>query len=583
MEIYMMNNREPFNKMETLHGEFYENALKYPERIALIYENEKVSYKMLRLYALRAANYMWQRGVRKNDRVVVILPRGIGQVAALLGILAIGAAYVPIAIKQPSARREKIIENVKPAFVLQDETFLEETPWSGCIENNPKDTAYIIYTSGSSGEPKGVEMSHAAATNTIEEILRIWNIGVEDSVLSISAFDFDLSVFDIFGLLAAGGTVILINEDDFRDPEVWEKLIKIYGITIWNSAPALLDMFLIMRKNNHFDKLRLALVSGDWVPLYLPEKWYKVTSINSQFVALGGATEGGIWSNYYCVSKIDKSWNSIPYGQALPKQKYRIMDENFVDCGVNIPGELQIGGGSLAKGYINDEELTMKKFITDVKGERWYRTGDRGMRWADGTIEFLGRMDTQVKIRGHRIELGEIESVLKSFLGIKEAVVVAQGDKYHKELVAFYLGEYIAENEIEGYLKLHLPEYSIPNSIIRLENFPLNANGKVDRKSLAEYKKINSVEIIPDKALNIVLTIWEELLGNKVIDLDENLFKMGADSLLAARFVGAMNTRCGIEVHMKEVFMNPSINALTKLVDTRKKTGITELVEEGEI
>lgn len=583
MEIYMMNNREPFNKMETLHGEFYENALKYPERIALIYENEKVSYKMLRLYALRAANYMWQRGVRKNDRVVVILPRGIGQVAALLGILAIGAAYVPIAIKQPSARREKIIENVKPAFVLQDETFLEETPWSGCIENNPKDTAYIIYTSGSSGEPKGVEMSHAAATNTIEEILRIWNIGVEDSVLSISAFDFDLSVFDIFGLLAAGGTVILINEDDFRDPEVWEKLIKIYGITIWNSAPALLDMFLIMRKNNHFDKLRLALVSGDWVPLYLPEKWYKVTSINSQFVALGGATEGGIWSNYYCVSKIDKSWNSIPYGQALPKQKYRIMDENFVDCGVNIPGELQIGGGSLAKGYINDEELTMKKFITDVKGERWYRTGDRGMRWVDGTIEFLGRMDTQVKIRGHRIELGEIESVLKSFLGIKEAVVVAQGDKYHKELVAFYLGEYIAENEIEGYLKLHLPEYSIPNSIIRLENFPLNANGKVDRKSLAEYKKIDSVEIIPDKALNIVLTIWEELLGNKVIDLDENLFKMGADSLLAARFVGAMNTRCGIEVHMKEVFMNPSINALTKLVDTRKKTGITELVEEGEI
>lgn len=579
----MMNNREPFNKMETLHGGFYENALKYPERIALIYENEKVSYKMLRLYALRAANYMWQRGVRKNDRVVVILPRGIGQVAALLGILAIGAAYVPIAIKQPSARREKIIENVKPAFVLQDETFLEETPWSGCIENNPKDTAYIIYTSGSSGEPKGVEMSHAAATNTIEEILRIWNIGVEDSVLSISAFDFDLSVFDIFGLLAAGGTVILINEDDFRDPEVWEKLIKIYGITIWNSAPALLDMFLIMRKNNHFDKLRLALVSGDWVPLYLPEKWYKVTSINSQFVALGGATEGGIWSNYYCVSKIDKSWNSIPYGQALPKQKYRIMDENFVDCGVNIPGELQIGGGSLAKGYINDEELTMKKFITDVKGERWYRTGDRGMRWADGTIEFLGRMDTQVKIRGHRIELGEIESVLKSFLGIKEAVVVAQGDKYHKELVAFYLGEYIAENEIEGYLKLHLPEYSIPNSIIRLENFPLNANGKVDRKSLAEYKKIDSVEIIPDKALNIVLTIWEELLGNKVIDLDENLFKMGADSLLAARFVGAMNTRCGIEVHMKEVFMNPSINTLTKLVDTRKKTGITELVEEGEI
>lgn len=532
--------------------------------------------------------YGWSEGVRVCTTLVSDFPNA--QALILQSGIAEGwSSYFSYILRELTVEKLKELDNNSDS-ILEISDFLNCIPDSTSISFS---LYLLILGTDKEGnmkfneeldpEGKGVEMSHVAAMNTIEEILHMWNIGAEDSVLNISAFDFDLSVFDIFGLLTVGGTIVLIDEDDFRDPEVWKNLIEIYGITIWNSAPALLDMFLIMGENNHFGKLRLALVSGDWIPLYLPEKWYKVTSANSQFVALGGATEGGIWSNYYCVSKVDRLWNSIPYGQALPKQKYRITDENFVECGVDIPGELQIGGGSLAKGYINDEELTMKKFITDVKGERWYRTGDRGRRWADGTIEFLGRMDTQVKIRGHRIELGEIESVLKSISRIKEAVVVAQGDKYHKELVAFYLGEYIAESEIEDYLKIHLPEYSIPNSINRLENFPLNANGKVDRRRLAEYQKTDSVEIMSDKVLNIVLMIWEELLKNKVADLDENLFKIGADSLLAARFVAAINARCGIEVRMKEVFMNPSINALTKLVDKRKNTDIAEFVEEGEI
>ncbi|WP_301108726.1 AMP-binding protein, partial [Sporosarcina sp.] len=375
----MLDNRLAFTKTKTLHGKFYENALEHPERVALIYEGQRISYRILRAYALSAANYMSQQGVKKGDKVAVILPRGIGQIAALLGILAVGAAYVPISIKQPLARREKIIENVKPAIVLQDENFLNEKPWNGCIENDPGASAYVIYTSGSSGEPKGVDMSHAAAMNTIEVILHMWDIDARDSILNISAFDFDLSVFDIFGLLSAGGTVVLIDEKDYRDPEVWGKLIESHEITIWNSAPALLDMLLTLEKRNCYSgKLRLALVSGDWIPLHLPEAWYKVAAEGSQFVALGGATEGGIWSNYYCVSEVEKSWKSIPYGKALPGQKYRIVDENFEECEVNVPGELLIGGDSLARGYVNDEELTNGKFIID-KGERWYRTGDYGV------------------------------------------------------------------------------------------------------------------------------------------------------------------------------------------------------------
>ena len=291
----MLDNQFVNRKKETLHGKFYKNSLEYPERIALIYEEQKISYRILRTYALSAANYISQQGVKKGDKVAVILPRGIGQIAALLGILTVGAAYVPISIRQPLARRKRILENIKPAIVLQEENFLNEKPWEGRIENDPDASAYVIYTSGSSGEPKGVDMSHAAAMNTIEVVLRMWNICEMDSVLNISAFDFDLSVFDIFGLLSVGGTVVMIDEKDYRDPEVWKRLIESHEITIWNSAPALLDMLLTLEKKEcSFSTLRLAFVSGDWIPLYLPEAWYKVVAENAQFVALGGATEGGI-------------------------------------------------------------------------------------------------------------------------------------------------------------------------------------------------------------------------------------------------------------------------------------------------
>ena len=580
----MSDNHSIFTTAKTLHGKFYENALEHPERVALIYGHERVSYKILRTYALSAANYMAQQGVKKGDKVAVILPRGIGQIAALLGILAVGAVYVPISIKQPMARLEKIIKNVKPTIVLQDENFLNEKPWDGDIEDDPEASAYIIYTSGSSGNPKGVDMSHAAAMNTIEVVLRMWNIGAGDSILNISSFDFDLSVFDIFGLLSAGGTVVLVDEKDYRDPEVWEKLLKNHGITIWNSAPALLDMLLTLKKNNcHFEKLRLALVSGDWIPLYLPKAWYEVAAEGSQFVAMGGATEGGIWSNYYCVSEVDKSWKSIPYGQALPEQTYRIVNENLEECEVNVPGELLIGGGSLANGYINDEKLTNRKFIID-KGERWYKTGDCGMYGENRIIEFLGRMeDTQVKIKGHRIELGEIENILKEFPGVKEAVVVTQGDNYHKELAAFYSGHGVIKSNMEHYLELHLPEYSIPNSIIQIDSFPLSENGKVDRKKLKEYKKVDNPEMFFSESSSIALIVWEELLEHRVTDLDENLFKMGADSLLAARFVETIRKRYGVKIHMKDIFEKPTIRELSEWIEKQEDLDILEPVEEGEI
>lgn len=578
-----MGNNNCSIQIKTLHEKFYENADKYSEHIALIYKGKKITYKELSMYARRVSNYLLRRGVEKGDRVVVILPRGIEQIAALLGILAIGAVYVPISVGQPLLRRDKIVNNVHPTIILENNEFMDEKQWEGSVVKEENLPAYIIYTSGSSGEPKGVEMSHGAAMNTITEVLRMWNVGMMDSVLNISSYDFDLSIFDIFGILSVGGTIVLIEDEDYRDPEEWKRLIETYGITIWNSAPALLEMLLTLAKGSVFKELRLALVSGDWIPLSLPEMWRTVTKSDSQFVALGGATECGIWSNYYNVLEVDSSWKSIPYGQALPGQIYKIVDENLIECPKNTPGELLIGGKSLANGYLNDRELTLTKFILDKNGNRWYRTGDLGKYWEDGTIEFLGRIDTQVKIRGHRIELGEIESLLQKVPEIEKAIVILLGDKYHKELVAFYTGTEVQKEYLDGYINDHLPDYARPNSVIRIDSFPLNANGKVDRKKLEEYQKFEKTEITKSKSSNIVLLIWEDILGHEISDSNENLFRLGADSILTTRFVKRINDQYGITLHMKDVFENPTINKLSVYIGNLAKNKSLEIIEEGEI
>ncbi|MFP8964891.1 AMP-binding protein, partial [Streptomyces nanhaiensis] len=270
----------------------------------------------------------------------------------------------------------------------------------------------MIFTSGSTGEPKGVAVSHRAAMNTITDLNDRCHITADDRVLALSALDFDLSVYDTFGLLTAGGTLILPHHDHRTDPDHWHHLTHTHHPTIWNTVPALLDMLLTTTTDHRPlpHTLRLALVSGDWIPLDLhPRLTHHLP--HCTLIALGGATEAGIWSNHHHITTVPPHWTSIPYGRPLRNQHYRVVNHHGHDAPDWVPGELWIGGHSLALGYHNDPHTTDRKFPR-THNTRWYRTGDLGRYWPDGTLEFLGRTDHQIKINGHRIELGEIETAL---------------------------------------------------------------------------------------------------------------------------------------------------------------------------
>ncbi|MFF3071770.1 amino acid adenylation domain-containing protein [Kitasatospora sp. NPDC057904] len=431
-----------------LHGGFFRRAAEQPDRTALVWgDGEAWTYGELAQRALRLAAVLRRRGVEPGEVVAVTLPKGPEQVVAVLGVLAAGAAYLPVGVDQPTARRERIHRLAGARFAVTDEAGTgddgirrigisegrEALP--APVATGPKDLAYVIFTSGSTGEPKGVEIAHRSAANTVDDVNERFAVGPEDRVLAVSALDFDLSVYDVFGPLSAGGAVVLVEEEARRDARRWLELARRHRVTVWNSVPALLDMLLTVAETGPApEPLRLALVSGDWVGLDLPGRCTALLP-HCRFVALGGATEAAIWSNSFEVREVDPAWPSIPYGRPLRAQRFRVVDGFGRDCPDWVPGELWIGGAGVARGYRGAPELTGRRFV-EWAGGRWYRTGDLGRYRPDGTLEFLGRADQQVKLRGHRIELGEIEAALRSHPAVGRAVVAVVGERSGRRLAA---------------------------------------------------------------------------------------------------------------------------------------------------
>ena len=450
---------------QCLHTAFLKCAEELPQKTALedTGYGKTITYRELKEQAQAVAEHLVAEGIQKES-VAITLPRGYEQIVAALGILMSGNLYLPVSCNQPKERRKLIHEKTGVKYVITNGDWEKKITWPEgtrrlileemreCVSEvelpkvMPEDSAYIIMTSGSTGIPKGVEITHASAWNTIDDINKKYRVSKEDAALAVSAMDFDLSVYDLFGVLGTGGTLVLLPEEEKRNADYWLEQVKKYNITIWNSVPVLLDMLLVRAEvMKEQIPLRAVMLSGDWIGLDLPGRVAALTQ-SCEFIAMGGATEASIWSNYQNVSlPLPENWKSIPYGHPLKHQAYRVVDEFGRDCPYWVEGELWIGGYGVAKGYRGDKELTEKKFVTDETG-RWYRTGDLGRFWQDETIEFLGRQDHQVKIRGHRIELGEIEHAIQGFPGVGKVVVDTFSDGHGNKSLAAYIEAEKKEN-----------------------------------------------------------------------------------------------------------------------------------------
>jgi amino acid adenylation domain-containing protein len=601
----------PYSKQKTLHALFEEQVEKAPSAVALRQDGMDLSYGDLNTRANRLANYLVRFGVEQGQPVGLLAHRSFEMIVGMYGILKAGGSYVPIDPEYPPDRQQYILTQSGIDTLLVDEVhsltdrpdgvsviFMDDPAIAACKADNPGlavdsgQLAYTIFTSGSTGRPKGVMIEHHSAVNLIEWVNGTYRVGPGDRLLFITSICFDLSVYDIFGMLAAGGTVVIARAAEIQQVHLLKGLLAAEKITFWDSVPTTMSYLIgeLEAGKEEFIQhdLRLVFLSGDWIPVQLPDR------IRSRFpcahvVSLGGATEGTVWSNSFDIGEVDQHWSSIPYGKPIANNFFYILDDHLQPVPAGVAGELYIGGAGVARGYIHDTEKTAFAFKPDPfnnrLGGRMYRTGDLGRLLPDGNMEFLGRRDNQVKIRGFRVELGEIESVLQRDGRIAGAIVdVYRDDSNATRLCAWLLAEPGLDiRSVRERLKAMLPSYMIPEHFMILEAFPLNSNGKIDRRSLPQPKPqvVSPADayVAPVTALQArVGEIWRSILNSSRIGIRDDLFELGATSLSVGAFVNRIQREMKVTLSIRELFIHPTIEAIAQQVE-KAQWAVEELVE----
>ncbi|GAA0712748.1 amino acid adenylation domain-containing protein [Dactylosporangium roseum] len=589
-----------------LHDLLALQADRRPDAPAVITTGRRLTFAELCREANRVGRRLRELGATPGTLVGVVMDKGWEQYVAVYGTLVAGAAYLPIDPTVPPERLAYLLDNGEVDLVLTqpslagtlswpervrvlsvgtDFTDVDDTPLDSV--QRPTDLAYVIYTSGSTGEPKGVMVDHRGVVNHVLDINRRLGIGPDDRAFAVAALSFDMSVYDVFGILAAGGAAVLPDAARRTEPDHWTRLVPRERVTFWAAVPALMEMAVDRAETRGPDllgALRHVVLAGDWIPLDLPDR-LRALAPRVRVYSCGGPTETINWSIIHPIGAVDPGWASIPYGRPTANQRYHILDRRLEHRPVWAPGEMYVGGEvGLAHGYWRDEQRTRAKFLRlPGTGERVYATGDIGRYLPDGDIEILGRDDAQVKIQGYRVEPGEIEAALERCDEVQRAVVVAPRDgNGRRRLTAFAVGHpgrpRPDPRRLTDHLRGTLPGYLVPTDLRVLDRLPLTGNGKVDRRALTELARRPptgdaDAEREPTPLEVVLAMLYAEVLDTDRIGVTDNFFHLGGDSITASRLAGRIGEAFGIGVSLRTVLTLPTVAEVSAALAADPQTG----------
>ncbi len=596
------NTKMEYPKDKLLHDMFEEQVEKTPNSDAVIFKDKKITYKELNEYSNQLARNLRERGVRPDQIVgLMVDDNSIEMTIGMISILKAGGAFLPIDPNHPKDRIEYMIEDSNVAVLITQTKLKDKIQFGGeaiyldkqslftgkCSNlekiNQPNDLVYVIYTSGSTGKPKGVQIEHTSIVNQIYGLKTIYKFESSLHHILLASITFDPSVQQIFLPLTTGGKLFLVPKSTKQSvKELWEFIVS-NQIDIVNTVPSLMSILMDHADSYSDLHFKYIILAGE----VLSKKLYlrlKESLSAEKIINIYGPTEATINTTLY-ECKPEEISSIIPIGKPLMNYNIMILDSHQKLLPVDVPGEICISGVGLARGYLNNPKLTAEKFISNpfTPGERMYRTGDLGRWTADGDIEFLGRIDHQVKIRGVRIELGEIEAVLYQHPTVQETVVIDREDHAGStRLVAYVVPKHkqnVTIDELRRFLKDKLPDYMVPSAFVALDSLPLTAHGKVDRRALPEPKwgrnNVGEPFVSPHTSVEELLAnIWREVLGLKQVGIHDNFFELGGDSLSAIRVIARVKNSLPMEIPLQKLFERPTIAELADEID--------KILNEGE-
>jgi len=599
-----------------LHTAIEAQVEQSPNALAVLFEGQHLTYRELNSRANGLAHYLQKRGVGPDVLVGVCMERSLDLVVALLAILKAGGAYVPLDPSAPKDRLAFMLDDVQAPVILTQQRLLTsfpthtaqllclDTEWAQIANepaNNPTSTVaatnlcYVIYTSGSTGKPKGAMNIHKGLVNRLYWMQQAYQLTATDRVLQKTPFTFDVSVWEFFWPLLTGATLVVAKPGGHQDARYLADLIVERHITTLHFVPSMLQIFLqepnVERCNV---SLKRVICSGEALPFELQERFF--THSTADLHNLYGPTEASIDVTYWHCQRGSQQ-RTVPIGRPIANTQIYLLDPTLQPVPVGVSGELYIGGVGVARGYLNRADLTKERFVTDPFSPdptaRLYRSGDLARYRPDGAIEYLGRIDHQVKIRGLRIELGEIESVLLHHPAVREVVLTAREDTPGDQRLVAYIvptpGQTPASESLRTYLKERLLPYMVPSTFVLLAAFPLLSNGKVNRHALPAPSTMRDSDAEPFVAPTSLLqqqlvTIWEDLLQVHPIGINDNFFDLGGHSLLVMRFVDRVAQTSGKKLPLSTIFAKPTIAqlaiALESTTEARSRTPLI-MVQQG--